>query len=104
SVAGTHDYLEYNRAVWSAVRDLRARGIKPAEIDGGYVVNGWLQYLHPDEAYRNRLGEIIVPMVNDFAELPYTIANRPIPNRRVLHSYPYSGWLQPGGRIYVLTR
>src|SRR5262249_34261000 len=100
SLAGEHDDLSYNHAVWSAVSDLRAKGARPREIDGGYVVNGWLQSLHPDEAYRDRSGRIIVPMVNDFAELTYTIANAPRPNLTIVRTYPYSGWLQRSGLIY----
>jgi hypothetical protein len=104
TLAGARDHLEYNEAVWSAVTDLRASGVRPADIDGGYVVNGWLQYLHPDDAYRDASGRIIVPMVNDFAELPYMIADRPRSDRTVIRTYPYSGWLRPGGRVYVLKR
>jgi 4-amino-4-deoxy-L-arabinose transferase-like glycosyltransferase len=104
ALAGAHDHLDYNRAVWSAVADLRAGGVPPREIDGGYVVNGWLQYLHPDDAYRDASGRIIVPMVNDFAELTYTVADRPTPNRTVVRTYPYNGWLRPAGQIYVLKR
>ena len=104
ALAGTHDHLDYNRAVWAAVADLRAGGVPPREIDGGYVVNGWLQYLHPDDAYRDPSGRIIVPMVNDFAELTYRVADRPTPNRVVVRTYRYSGWLRPDGHIYVERR
>ena len=84
--------------------DLRASGVAPADIDGGYVVNGWLQYLHPEDAYRDASGRIIVPMVNDYAELPYTVADRPMPNRAIVRMYPYTGWLRSSGHIYVLKR
>src|SRR5262245_12493270 len=104
SLVGTRDHLAYNHAVWSAVADLQAQGIPVADIDGGYVVNGWLQYLHPDEAYRDPSGRIVVPMVNDVAELTYTVADRPLPNRTIVRTYPYDRWLQPGGEIYVLKR
>jgi hypothetical protein len=104
ALAGAHDHLDYNRAVWAAVADLRAGGVPPRDIDGGYVVNGWLQYLHPEDAYRDPSGRIIVPMVNDFAELTYQVADRPLPNRVVVRTYPYIGWLRPGGYIYVLKR
>jgi hypothetical protein len=104
SLAGMHDSLAYNRAVWSAVSDLRARGVEPGDIDGGYVVNGWLQYVHPDQAHRDASGAIVIPMVNGFPELPYTIANQPDPARTVIRTYPYSGWLQPSGLVYVLQR
>ena len=37
ALAGTHDYLDYNRAVWAAVDDLRANGVPVSDIDGGYA-------------------------------------------------------------------
>jgi hypothetical protein len=46
SVAGTHDYLAFNRARWQALNKLVASGITPAEIDGGFEFNGWYQ-THP---------------------------------------------------------
>ena len=104
TLAGARDHLDYDRAVWSAVADLRVGGIAPADIDGGYVVNGWLQYLHPEDAYRDASGRIIVPMLNDHAELPYTVADRPMPNRAIVRMYPYTGWLRSSGHIYVLKR
>jgi 4-amino-4-deoxy-L-arabinose transferase-like glycosyltransferase len=104
ALAGTHDYLEYNRAVWKAVDDLRTEGVPASEIDGGYVVNGWQQYLRPEQAYRDASGRIIVPMVNDFADLPYTIADRPMSGRTVVRTYPYDGWLRRDGEVLLLKR
>ena len=104
TLAGAYDHLDCNRAVWAAVTDLRATGVPPRDIDGGYVVNGYLQYLHPDDAYHDASGRIIVPMVNDFAELTYQVADQPTPSRAIVGTYPYTGWLRPGGSIYVLKR
>jgi hypothetical protein len=104
SMIGMHDHLSYTRALWSAVADLRAQGVAPAEIDGGYVVNGWQQYLHPEDAYRDPSGRIVVPMLNGVAELTFVVADRPMPDRLVVRTYPYTNWLRPAGRIYVLKR
>jgi hypothetical protein len=104
AVSGTHDHLAYTRALWTAVSDLRAEGIAVSDIDGGYVVNGLLQYLHPEQAYRDPSGRIVVPMVNDFADRPYTVADRPMPGTSVLRTYPYEGWLRPDADIFVLRR
>jgi 4-amino-4-deoxy-L-arabinose transferase-like glycosyltransferase len=42
SVAGTHDYLSWNRARWKALDSLtRKDKIDPKDIDGGYEFNGW---------------------------------------------------------------
>jgi hypothetical protein len=104
ALAGARDHLDYNRAVWSAVADLRTAGVPPRDVDGGYVVNGWLQYLHPDDAYRDASGRIIVPMVNDFAELTYQVADQPMSNREIVRAYPYTARLRRDGHIYVLKR
>lgn len=44
SVAGVHDYFRWNDARWGLVRWLLQRGISPTIIQGGYEVNGWLNY------------------------------------------------------------
>ena len=102
ALAGTHDYLDYTRAVWAGVDSLRANGVPVSDIDGGYVVNGWHQYLRPEQAYRDASGRIIVPMVNGFADLPYTIADRPMTGRAVVRTYPYDGWLRRDGEVFLL--
>ncbi len=40
SVAGTHDYLSWNRARWSLLNEGLQQGIPPTEIDGGFEFNG----------------------------------------------------------------
>ena len=62
-----------------------------AEINGGYVVNGWLQYLHPEQAHRDQHGRTSIPWVNAKLELPYTIANKPRADAAVIEIFPYSG-------------
>jgi uncharacterized membrane protein len=42
AVAGTHDYLAWNRTRWMATHTLMEAGISPHQIDGGYEFNGWL--------------------------------------------------------------
>ena len=61
ALVGVRDHLAYNRALWVAVQHLRSIGIKPADFDGGYVVNGWLQYAHPEHARRDASGAVQVP-------------------------------------------
>jgi hypothetical protein len=43
-------------------------------------------------------------MVNDFADLPYTIADRPMSGRTVVRTYPYDGWLRRDGEVLLLKR
>jgi hypothetical protein len=64
SIVGVCDHLAYNSALWNAVGDLRDSGVPASEIDGGYTVNGWLQYAHPENAHRDEEGNIRIPKVN----------------------------------------
>jgi hypothetical protein len=41
SVAGTHDYMQWNRARHHLLGELEARGVAATEIDGGVEYNGW---------------------------------------------------------------
>ena len=65
ALAGAHDHLDYNRAVWSAVADLRAGGVPPRDIDGGYVVKAGCNISIQRTRTAMRPGRIIVPMVTD---------------------------------------
>src|SRR5262249_55705115 len=102
SIVGTRDHLEYNRAVWNGVACLRDHGARENEIDGGYPINGWLQYAHPENAPRQDAnGGILVPHVNDEFELRYQLSNRPLPECRQFGAFPYTRWLGRSGSIYV---
>jgi hypothetical protein len=101
---GLADHLQYNRALWDAVGVFERAGVPVREINGGYVVNGWLQYAHPQRAYRNALGQADVPWVSSKGDPPYRIANRSISGWEVMARFPYDGWLQSPGAIYALKR
>ena len=82
-------------ALGAAVQHFRSIGIKPADFDGGYVVNGWLQYAHPQHARRDASGAVQVPKVNASAMTPYRISNGVKPGWKVIVSFPYTrgaGW------------
>ena len=102
SLVGVRDHLSYNAAVWRAVDDLRRGGVPVSEIDGGYVVNGWLQYAHPDQAARDVNGNVMVPWINEGGTLRYQISNSPVVGRRIIATVPYSRWLGRSGALYVL--
>jgi 4-amino-4-deoxy-L-arabinose transferase-like glycosyltransferase len=101
SFLGTWDHLRYSEAMWVAVDWLQRRGAQARDIDGGYVVNGWLQYAHPENANRAPNGDVLVPEVNSRYPLRYTIRNLPATDGQVLHSVAYRRLLAPSGRIYV---
>lgn len=44
SVAAVHDHFRWNEARWRLVERAAAIGVPAAEIDGGFEVNGWLEY------------------------------------------------------------
>jgi Dolichyl-phosphate-mannose-protein mannosyltransferase len=102
SLVGVRDHLQYNRALWSAVAHLTANGIEPAAFDGGYVVNGWLQYAHPERARRDECGAVAVPLVHVSATAAYRISNQARAGWTIVTSIPYTRWLGRSGRVYVL--
>jgi 4-amino-4-deoxy-L-arabinose transferase-like glycosyltransferase len=104
SLVGVRDHLEYNRALWTAVAHLETIGIAPADFDGGYVVNGWLQYAHPERARRDPTGAVQVPGVNVSTTTLYRISNRARPGWMVVASVPYTRWATRSGRVYVLEQ
>jgi hypothetical protein len=104
SGVGTWDHLQYSHALWSAVAWARHAGIEDRHLDGGYVVNGWLQYAHPEHAARGPNGDVQVPDVNGSEPLRYGIVKRVPPDFLVLHAVPYRRIIAPSGSIYVVDR
>jgi hypothetical protein len=104
SGVGTWDHLQYSHALWDAVGWARRAGIEDRDLDGGYVVNGWLQYAHPEHAARAPDGDVRVPGVNGGEPSRYRIGNNVPPGARVLHAVSYRRILAPSGRIHVVDR
>jgi hypothetical protein len=96
------DHLSYNAALWDAVEVLERSGVPDRDINGGYMVNGWLQYAHPERAHRNTEGQLDVPWVTSKSDRPYKIANRVSPGWREVTRFPYERWLGESGHIYAL--
>lgn len=99
AVAGTHDYLSWNRARWQALAQLtEVDGIAPQRIDGGPEFNGPHFYARD---YRPQRGKSWWWVVDD----EFIIAMGPVPGFSVQRRYPYRRWLPPGtGEIVVLHR
>ena len=100
STAGTHDYLDWNRERWSAVRGLaRELAIPPTQIDGGWEYNNLL--VNEERLYKNyqergsmmtreeREGEIYGKVLDK----PYRIAVSPATGYEVIRQVPLSPWL-----------
>ncbi len=104
SGVGTWDHLQYSHALWDGVAWARRAGIEERELDGGYVVNGWLQYAHPEHATRAPDGNVMVSWLTGHGALRYGIVNRAPAGALVLHEVAYRRILAPSGRIYVIDQ
>ena len=104
SGVGTWDHLRCSHALWEAVAWARHAGIEERQLDGGYIVNGWLQYAHPEHATRGPNGDVQVPGVNGGQALRYGIVKRVPAGARVLHAVPYRRIIAPSRSIYVVDR
>ena len=96
AVAGTRDYLEWNRTRWRALQSvLTQKDVKPKDIDGGFEFNGW-----------NRFDDDKIGRMNNWAiNATYVIAFGEIEGYEVVASYRYQHWMPPReGRIVVLKR
>jgi hypothetical protein len=99
SVAGTHDYLSWNRARWQALNNLETeQRAGPDEIDGGYEFNGWYLY---DSNYRASPGKSWYWVARD----DFMVALAPVPGFTEMKRYHFQRWLPPGeGSILILRR
>src|SRR5262245_60682438 len=60
SVIATIDHSSYNRALWSAVDRLRARGVPVAEIDAATPSTPGFSNVRPEVAHREADGRITI--------------------------------------------
>jgi hypothetical protein len=104
SVVGTRDHLSYNAALFSALERVRELGAAASEINGGYVINGWYQYAHPENAPRDRLGTPQIPLVNAHNRLRFELSNSRPPGVKVLATVRYDRWIGRSGELYILDR
>ncbi|MGF6759301.1 glycosyltransferase family 39 protein [Paraburkholderia sp. GAS42] len=99
AVAGTHDYMSWNRARWLLADTLLQRGIPVTKIDGGYEFNGF--YL-----YDPRI-DLDQPQPKSWwvHDNEYMIQFNPMPGYRVIDSADAGGWLPPlRTRLLALQR
>jgi hypothetical protein len=101
-VAGTHDYLVWNRARWAAVDGLiRDSKVPPEKIDGGFEVANYFYYLPRINLRRAERLATLPPgqkdaiMAPDPIDPPFMIAVGPPsqPQHAVIARYPLSEWL-----------
>jgi len=94
AIAGTRDYLAWNRTRWHAVEDLLAKkDVKPKDIDGGFEYNGW--YMYDTFTMTNWW------VVNG----TYVLSFGKIEGYEPISRYTYKHWMPPyEGTIFVLRR
>lgn len=106
-IAGAHDYFRWNDARWRAVDLAQANGARPDMIDGGYEVNGWLNY---DAAMSGSRPEgcrgscRCLPRAFFCTDDTYMISMEVPPGRTVVATLPVSWWLAPSPDIILSRR
>jgi hypothetical protein len=109
AVAGTHDYLAWNRARYDGLAALTARGVPVEAIDGGMEFNAWhlaarLGTWPTDAEARPGQPDTVKSwwwVIDD----RYVASFRPLPRYVVHDTRPYRRWLVPGsGRVVILER
>jgi hypothetical protein len=109
SVAGTHDYLEWNRARWQMLAALESSGVTPRQVDGGVEYNATRLAAElrtaPTDA-QARSGQAASAkswwwVVDD----EWVVAFGPLDGYAEVDSRNFTRWLPPGqGHIVVLRR
>ncbi len=109
AVAGTHDYLAWNRARFAGLADLERAGIAATEIDGGFEFNAW--HLAPELGYWPSDADVKVGQSADrrswwwVVDDRYVVSFHELPGYTVREVLPFTRWLVPGqGRVLVLER
>jgi hypothetical protein len=108
-VAGTHDYLAWNRARHAGLAALRAAGIPATAIDGGVEFNAW--YLAPELGTWPSDAEVRSGQAATVKSWWWVVDDRFVASFRPLDGYvvrdrrPYARWLVPGvGEVLILER
>jgi hypothetical protein len=107
TIAGTHDYFRWNDARWRAVALAEADGARPEVIDGGYEVNGWLNF--DASVSRARPQGCIggcgcLPRAFFCTDDSYMISMDLPPGRTLVASLPVSSWLARSPNVILSRR
>jgi hypothetical protein len=99
SVAGTRDYLMWNRVRWELLDEvLTSHLATPRQIDGGFEFNGWHLYRPSYVATADKSWWWV-------DEDKYLVTFGTVPGWNVARQRTFSRWLPPGeGRILLVTR
>lgn len=98
AVAGTRDYLTWNRTRWFALGDLQRDKIPPQSIDGGFEFNAWYFY-NPN--YKPSSDKSYWWVIDN----QYMLSFGDTPGFTEFREYDYTRWLPPSnGKILVLKK
>lgn len=104
AVIGTRDTLRFNDEVRAARQALVEGGVALADIDAGYVWNGWTLYAHPENLHRGETAED-VPWITARRPLPFRIAKAPTEGYDVVRRIEWAGdFAWPGPDSLVVLR
>src|SRR5581483_3330268 len=96
SIAGTAEYLAWNRARWHAYRWLESRGVTLDQMDGGYEINAMLA-LRTGQKFLGKPGFAV-------HDDRYIIAFNDVPGYKTLATFPYRRLLGPDGDVRAMRR
>jgi hypothetical protein len=95
STLAVQEHFTWNRARWTAYRELRSKGIAGDQIDGGAEASGLYELRDAS------ISEVRRP----HPPRPYAITFRPLDGFQVVARYPFTSFLgMRHGAIYVLER
>jgi hypothetical protein len=101
----TWNETQTSRAIAKGLHWLRQKNIAVADIDAGYVFNGWNLYAHPENLPPGAVPEGDVPFVTSNEKKPYVIAASPLNSYKILREYSWSIPFQSlTHKIYVLEQ
>jgi hypothetical protein len=109
AIAGTHDYLAWNRARYAGLAELTEAGVSPREIDGGMEFNAWKLAATLGTWPTNAEARVGQPPTRKswwwVVDDRYVASFRPLPDYTVRRALPYQRWLPPGeGHVFILER
>ncbi|MBI3767341.1 MAG: glycosyltransferase family 39 protein [Deltaproteobacteria bacterium] len=108
AVAGTHDYLAWNRARDRGLTALQRDGVAATEIDGGVEFNAWQLAATLDRWPTDadvRIGTESRKSWWWVVDDRFVLSFRPLPGYTVARDLTFARWLVPGrGHVYVLAR
>lgn len=96
SVAGTAEYLAWNRARWAAFRWLQARGVTLDQMDAGYEINALLAI----RTGRKFLGKEGFAVRDD----QFILSFNEVPGYTTLAAFPYPRMLGSNGVVRAMRR